>query len=61
MKQQTYIMLTADEGMVLTNGEIYGKVIALGNGDSPANYREITEAEYTKATGERDREVSTDV
>lgn len=53
MKQQTYILLTADEGMILTNGEIYGKVIALGNGDSPDNYREITEAEYAEMTAER--------
>lgn len=53
MKQQTYILLTADEGMMLTNGEIYGKVIALGNGDSPDNYREITEAEYAEMTAER--------
>lgn len=59
MKQQTYILLTADEGMMLTNGEIYGKVIALGNGDSPDNYREVTEAEYAEMTAER--EVNPDV
>lgn len=46
MQTQTYIMLTADEGKILTNGTLYGRVIALGNGDSPDNYREITQTEY---------------
>ncbi len=38
--------LTASEGMVLTNGEAFGKEIYLGCNDSPDNWREITEAEY---------------
>ena len=46
MKQENYIMLTADEGKILTDGEVYGKIIALGKGDSPENYPEITVAEY---------------
>lgn len=46
MKQQTYIMLTADEGKMLTNGVTYGKYISLGNGDVPENWREVPEAEY---------------
>lgn len=46
MQTKTYVMLTADEGMILTNGEVYGKVIALGNGDAPENYREISQADY---------------
>lgn len=46
MKQENYIMLTADEGKILTNGEVYGKIIALGKGDSPERYREITVGEY---------------
>ena len=28
-------MLTADEGKILTNGETYGRVVALGSGDTP--------------------------
>lgn len=40
------IKLTASEGMVLTNGEAYGKEIYLGCNDSPDNWREITDAEY---------------
>lgn len=60
MKQQTYILLTADDGMVLTNGELYGKMIALGNGDSPDNYHEITEAEYKKMREEAESEATDD-
>ena len=41
----------ASEGMRLTNGVIFGKVIDLGAGDSPDNYHEITEAEYQKIIG----------
>lgn len=40
------IKLTATEGMILTNGEIYGRFVFLGTGDSPDNWYEITEAEY---------------
>ena len=39
-------VLTASEGMVLTNGEAYGKSITLGKNDSAENWHEITEAEY---------------
>lgn len=38
----------ASEGMRLTNGVIFGKVIDLGAGDSPDNYHEITDAKYIK-------------
>ena len=46
MKQENYIMLTADEGKILTDGEVYGKIIALGKDDSPERYHEITDGEY---------------
>ena len=46
------VKLTADEGKILTNGEIYGRVIALGNGDKPENYHEITEEEYEEIVKE---------
>lgn len=46
MKQENYIMLTSDEGKILTDGEVYGKIIALGKGDSPERYHEITVGEY---------------
>ena len=36
----------AEEGMILTDGENYGKTIDLGEGVSVDKYTEITEAEY---------------
>lgn len=36
------VKLTASEGMLLTNGEVYGQVVYLGSGDSPDNWQEIT-------------------
>lgn len=41
--------LTASDGMVLTNGETYGKEIYLGKFDKPENWHEITEAEAEEA------------
>lgn len=48
--------LTAAEGMVLTNGEAYGKEIYLGKNDSPDNWHEITDAEYEKILAEQEAE-----
>lgn len=39
------VKLIATEGMVYTNGEIYGSVVYLGMGDSPDNWYQITEKE----------------
>ena len=39
-------VLIADEGKVLTDGEIYGRTIYLAEGKSEADFYEITEAEY---------------
>lgn len=38
--------LTADDGKMLTNGEVYYKELYLGIYDSPENWHEITDAEY---------------
>ena len=47
--------LTAAEGYILTNGEAYGKVIYLGTNDSPANWQEITQAEYAAILAAQER------
>lgn len=42
-------ILTASDGMVLTNGVAYSSVggdVYLGKNDSPNNWHEITEEEY---------------
>lgn len=41
----TRIKLTAAEGMMLTDGETFGKEVYLAPGDSPDNWQEITKAE----------------
>ncbi len=47
MKKTTVksIVLTADEGMTLTNGEAFGKVVYLACNTSPDNWREIPDSE----------------
>ena len=54
MKQETItsIKLIASKGMILTNGETYGKEVYLGTGDKPENWSEITEEEYEKIQAE---------
>lgn len=53
----TRTVLTADEGMVLTNGTDYGKVIYLAEGADASAYREISEEEYEAIIAEREGEV----
>lgn len=38
-------ILTADIGMMLTNGKTFGKTVCLGIGDTIDNWHEITEEE----------------
>ena len=49
---QTRIILYAEDGMVLTDGTNYGKVIYLAEGASVDAYHEITEEEYERITEE---------
>ena len=42
------IILTADEGMYLTNGETFGKTVVLPEGADINKWHEITEADYEK-------------
>ncbi|MBR2335811.1 MAG: hypothetical protein IKA62_06280 [Clostridia bacterium] len=52
---KTRKILYADEGKILTNGEIYGKQIFLAEGVSEYDFYEITESEYERmlADGEK--------
>lgn len=50
----TRIKLIASEGMMLTNGEIFGKEVFLGTGDSADNWHEITEAEAQEIMAEQE-------
>ena len=45
------VYIQAEKGKVLTNGEVYvtsDRKVALGVNDSPDNWNEITEEEYTE-------------
>ena len=44
----TQRILTADEGMYLTNGETYGKTVVLPGDADHTLWREVTEAELPK-------------
>lgn len=44
MKQR--IVIYAENGKVLTNGETYGQIVYLGEQDKIENYYEITKEEY---------------
>ena len=41
-------VLQASEGKVLTNGEIYGRIIFLADGLDESSFYEIDEEEYNK-------------
>lgn len=50
MKKETIkqIILTADEGMYLTNGETYGKIVVLPEGADASVWYEVDENEYSE-------------
>ena len=48
------IILTADEGMYLTNGETYGKTVVLPESANTNDWYEITEQEYAQAIAEQE-------
>lgn len=47
MKEETIKLrkLIAADGMILYNGEAFGREVILSESDSPENWREITDAE----------------
>lgn len=47
--------ITASEGMVLTNGDTYGKSISLGVNDNANNWYEITEEEHQRLIKEQEK------
>lgn len=47
-------IIYADEGMVLTNGTEYGRIIYLAEGVSADNYYEITNSEYEEILAEQE-------
>ena len=49
-------IITASEGMVLTNGENYATVVRLGDWDSAENWREVTKEEYESVMAEGESE-----
>lgn len=42
-------MLIADEGKILTDGEIYTPVVYLGRDENPDNWQEIDEADVPES------------
>lgn len=48
------IVLTASEGYVLTDGEIYGTKIFLAEGRNPADFYEISLEEYEQRMKEQE-------
>ena len=52
---KTRKIIYADNGKLLTNGEIYGKVIYLAEGVNEADFYEITEEEYENIKDKRFR------
>ena len=56
MKTRTVIY--ADEGMVLTNGEVYSTTIFLAEGENSEKYTEITKEEYEAILAETEKELN---
>lgn len=56
---RTRTVIYAEDGKVLTNGEIYGKQIFLADGVSEDDFYEISEEEYREILEKQNSEVIT--
>lgn len=50
-------VITADDGLILTNGEIYGRVIFLADGQSAEDFHEITDEAYKEIMKDQEESV----
>ena len=53
-------ILTAGNGMKLTNGDTFGTTVRLAKSDSPDNWREVTKAEAERLMAEAEEEELSD-
>ena len=50
----TTTVLSASEGYILTDGEVYGRIIYLAKDRTPDEFHEITEEEYQEILKEQE-------
>lgn len=53
----TTVKLTASDGMVLTDGESFGKEVFLAVGADQSKWNEITQAEYDEILAKESKEL----
>ena len=57
IKEFTQKLLIASKGHILTDGEHFGRVVALAVDRDPSEFHEITEEEYQSILAEREGDV----
>ena len=60
-QQITVNKLIADEGKILTDGTIYGRVIFLGKDKVADEFYEITQAEYEEILKQQEAEIEAEL
>lgn len=63
MKSETITttVLKADEGKILTDGSVYGKMIYLAKGRDAEEFHEITEEEYEEIQSKLETEMNEEI